>query len=170
MADEFNSREIHIESDTHAILALSNILLVKNGQSSKIFTRYFPDSMLCVITEKVQEKFDVISFNPDTKKKSIVYFDMAKNAKSDLEEVVKRVTRDEITIKQAAKQIVNLISDEPEAQPDDMLLLGVRNLIESIPKTKTNEPIRESNLSCAYVNSVLNPIFTAPDKDGLLVW
>lgn len=95
---------------------------------------------------------------------------MAKNTKSDLEEIFKRVTRDEITMKQAAKQIVNLTSDEPEAQPDGMLLLGVPNLIDSIPKTKSSEPIRESNLSCAYVNSILNPLFTAPDKDRHLVW
>ncbi|KAI9280777.1 hypothetical protein BY458DRAFT_469839 [Sporodiniella umbellata] len=51
-----------------------------------------------------------------------------------------------------------------------MLLLGVRKLIESIPKLKTNEAIRESNLSSAYIDSVLNPIFTAPDKDRLLIW
>lgn len=67
-------RYIHIESDTHAILALSNILLVKNSQSSEIFVHYFPDSMLCAITEKVQEeKFGVVSFNSDTKKKKKEY-------------------------------------------------------------------------------------------------
>jgi hypothetical protein len=86
--------------------------------------------------------------------------------KNDLEEVVKSGIRGEITIKQVAKQIVNLTSDEP----DDMLLLGVRNLAESIPKLKTNELIRKSNLSIAYVNSVLNPIFMTPDKYRLLVW
>lgn len=170
MAEEANSREIHIESDTHAILALSNILLIKNSQSNEIFNHYFPDSTLRIIKEKVEEKYGIISFNPDTRKKSIVHFDMAKKTKSALEEVVKSVIRDEITMKQAAKQIVNLTSDEPEAQPDNMLLLGIRNLIESIPKSKTNEPIRESNLSCTYVNSVLNPLFTAPDKDRLLIW
>lgn len=132
IAEEANSREIHIESDTHAILALSNILFVINSQSSEIFNHYFPDSTLRIIKEKVEEKFGIISFNPNTRKKSIIHFDMAKKTKNEHEEVEKSAIRDEITIKQAPKQIVNLTRDGPEAQPDDMLLLVVRNLAESI--------------------------------------
>jgi hypothetical protein len=44
----------------------------------------------------------------------------------------------------------------------DMLLLDVRNLVESLPGSKFNGPLRESNLSCSYVHCVLNPIFTSP--------
>lgn len=81
IAEEANSREIHIESDTHAILALSNILLVKNNQSGEIFNHYFPDSTLRIIKEKVEEKFGIFSFNPNTREKSITHFDMAKKNK-----------------------------------------------------------------------------------------
>ncbi|KAG2232265.1 hypothetical protein INT48_001550, partial [Thamnidium elegans] len=60
-------------------------------------------------------------------KKVTTHFDIAKDAKNHLEEVIKGVLRDETTTKQAAKKIVGLTSDESESTPDDMLLLEVHN-------------------------------------------
>lgn len=169
VAEEFQSKEIRVETDTHEILALSNILLIKHGQNSKIFSQFFSNSTITMIEEKVQEKFGIISFD-SSNIKDTTHFDIAKDTKNNLEDVIKSVIRREISTKQASKKITNLTSDESECTPDDMLLLGVRNLADSISLVKNKELVRESNLSCAYVNSVLNPIFTSPDDNRLLVW
>ncbi|CAO3622836.1 unnamed protein product [Mucor hiemalis] len=48
----------------------------------------------------------------------------------------------------------------------DKLLLGVRNLIESIPASRFNYQVRESNLSCFYVHCVLSQ----PENNKHIMW
>ncbi|CEP15131.1 hypothetical protein [Parasitella parasitica] len=50
------------------------------------------------------------------------------------------------------------------------LMTELRNLIESLPRTKFNALIRESSLSCSYVHCILNPIFTSPENSTHLIW
>ncbi|KAG1085726.1 hypothetical protein G6F42_021274 [Rhizopus arrhizus] len=170
MAKEALSREFQVEKDTHAILALTNILLVKHGQNDSTFDSHFTPNMMKLVEESVQQKFDVIVVDSVSKLKRRNHFDMDKHVKSHLEDTIKSVLRAEMTTKQAAKRINNLTTDEETHTPDDMLLLGVRNLLECIPLVKTKEMIRESNLSCSYVHSILNPVFTCPERNELLVW
>ncbi|KAI8883481.1 hypothetical protein K501DRAFT_272609 [Backusella circina FSU 941] len=80
------------------------------------------------------------------------------------------VFNDEVICKQAPKKTHLLTTGDREAQPYDMLLLGMRNLIELISKTKAKETLHENKLSCASAHSVLNPLFSSPDSDRLLTW
>jgi hypothetical protein len=119
---------------------------------------------------KSRKKFGIISYNSTTSEKTTRHFDLDQDSKHELESITKSVARGEMTCKQASKKIHNLTFDDPDANPGDMLILGVRNLIESIPKIKTKELVRESSLSSSYVHSILNPLFTSPDKNKLLTW
>jgi hypothetical protein len=170
MAEEADTREFHVESETHGILALSNILLIKYDRSNLVFQEHLPDSMLRAVEDKVKHKFGIVSYDPTTSKKITKHFDLDQDSKHQLENITKNVARGEMTCKQASKKIHNLTSDDPDANPDDMLILGVRNLIESIPKIKTKELVRESSLSSSYVHSILNLLFTCPDHNKLLTW
>ncbi|GAN03601.1 hypothetical protein MAM1_0044d03056 [Mucor ambiguus] len=170
MAKEALSREFQVETDTHAILALTNILLIKHGQNDSTFDSHFTPNMMILVEESVQQKFDIIVVDSVSKLKKRNYVDMDSHVKAELENVIKSMLRKENSTKQTTKKINNLTTNESTHTPDDMLLLGVRNLIESIPLVKTKETVRESNLSCSYVHSVLNPLFTCPETNKFLVW
>jgi ubiquinone biosynthesis protein COQ9 len=70
----------------------------------------------------------------------------------------------------AAKKINELLSDDDYNTHDDMMITGIRNLLEIIPKYKFNGLVKESQVGCSYANSVLSPIFNNPDKRRHLQW
>lgn len=82
----------------------------------------------------MKKKFQIGTYRLDACKKTIV-----EDAIFDLRLKV-------ITTKSAVKKTTETISDD-EDNTTDMLVLGVRNLVESLPRSKFNELLRESNLS-----------------------
>jgi hypothetical protein len=64
----------------------------------------------------------------------------------------------------------NLTSNDENYNAQDAIIIGVRNLLESIPKQKFQGLVQEDNLSSNYVGSVLKPIFTIPDQNKYLNW
>lgn len=158
MANELNSREVRVEEDTHAILALSNIILVKIWQGSQEFRSSFPDNILRRMEEEVKKKFNLASITESFK------------MKKEAEKIIEEMLCGKSSSYQAARKLSHLTSDNPLPSATDKLLLGLRNLVENMPKKRNNETARESNISCSYVHSTLNPMFTCPDKAEHLIW
>ncbi|KAL9542212.1 hypothetical protein MBANPS3_008722 [Mucor bainieri] len=72
MAKEASAREFQVEKDTHAILSLSNIILIKNGQHDRTFGSHLSQDMMKSIEE-------VIVVDSLSKVKKRLYFDMDKH-------------------------------------------------------------------------------------------
>ncbi|KAL9542213.1 hypothetical protein MBANPS3_008723 [Mucor bainieri] len=137
MAKEATLREFQVERDTHAILALSNILFIKHGQCDETFDSHFSQTMIKLAVESVHQKFRVISVDSSSKSTKRPHFDMDPHSKTEVETIIKSVLRQEKSTKQAAKQITSLTTDEETNTTDGMLLFGVRNLIEAILRTSS---------------------------------
>lgn len=145
-----------IETHTHEVLALSNILLKKRNQESTLLKNCFFVSIMNAIETKFQEKLRE-QFNPVVKQ-------------AELDTTIYKMRQKIIkTTNSAIKKITNIISDDDDGN-SDKLILGVRNLIESLPRNKFNGPLRENNLSCSYVHCVINPVFTSPASNKHLMW
>ncbi|KAG2197605.1 hypothetical protein INT47_006668 [Mucor saturninus] len=155
VAEHVQSGELLVETHIQELLALSNILLIKPDQSSSLFNKYLHTTAL--IEKEIKAKFNVEKYRFDPIKKA------------NLEGILADLRDKSISIKVASKKIGNILSDEDD---DDMdpLLLGVRNLIESIPQSKFNYPVRESSLSCSYVHCVVNPMFNLPELKKHVIW
>ena len=51
----------------------------------------------------------------------------------------------------AAKKINELLSDDDYNTHDDMMITGIRNLLEIIPKYKFNGLVKESQVGCSLI-------------------
>ncbi|KAG1301817.1 hypothetical protein G6F64_011465 [Rhizopus arrhizus] len=56
-----------------------------------------------------------------------------------------------ITMSKAAKKINELLSDDDYNTHDDMMITGIRNLLEIIPKYKFNGLVKESQVGCSLI-------------------
>lgn len=75
-----------------------------------------------------------------------------------------------MTSKQAARQVISLQSNNSIFNAIDAIILGLHNLIQTIPKKKFNGLVRENAISCSYADAVLSPMFTNPDENKHLLW
>lgn len=123
-----------------------------------MYKQFFSDDDVQWIETEVKLKFGIDEeFRLETPKKHM------------LDDIIFSLRKQETTTKVATKKLTAVLSDD-ENDETDMLLLGVRNLIESLPRSKFNGTLRESYLSCSYVHCVLNPIFTSPENKKHLIW
>lgn len=75
-----------------------------------------------------------------------------------------------MTSKQAARQVISLQSNNSIFNTIDAIILGLHNLIQTIPKKKFNGLVRENDISCSYADAVLSPMFSNPDENKHLLW
>lgn len=157
VSEYVQSKDVLVEKNTHEILALSHILLIKNKQESAMYKQFFSDDNVNLMAESIKSKFGIGQYRLESP------------TKSALEDIVYDLRQKSISTQSAVKKLTQILSDG-EDNKADMLILGVRNLIESLPRTKFNALIRESNLSCSYIHCILNPIFTSPENSTHLMW
>lgn len=123
VAERIQEEELHIETQSHELLALSNIILIKPGQSSQLLNQYISTSTISKIEEKVQEKFNI--------KENL----LNGTKKAKLEDIIRELRDKKISLKVATKKITAMTSNDDDVVE---LLFGVRNLIESIPASNFN--------------------------------
>lgn len=123
VAEKIQEEELHIETQSHELLALSNIILIKPGQSSHLFNQYISTSTVSKIEKKVQEKFNITENRFNGMKKA------------ELEDIIRDLRDKKISLKLATKKFTAMTSDDDDV---DELLFGVRNLIESVPASNFN--------------------------------
>jgi hypothetical protein len=70
----------------------------------------------------------------------------------------------------AAKGMNSLLSEDDCNTANDILITGIRNLLEVIPKYKFNGTVNEDQVGHVYANPILGPIFSNPDKRRHLQW
>jgi hypothetical protein len=139
------------------LLAISNILLIKSDQGSRLFNKYITSSITSLIEKEVEAKFNIKNYQFDPIKKA------------NLDNILNDVRQKPISIKVASKKISSIFSDNDDDIMDP-LLLGVRNLLESIPHSKFNYQVGESNLLCTYVHCVVNPTFNFSELKRHVMW
>ncbi|CAO3622796.1 unnamed protein product [Mucor hiemalis] len=129
VAKKIQEKELYIETESHELLALSNIILIKPGQSSHLFDQYISTSTMSKIEKKVQEKFNITENRFDAMKKAL------------LENIIHELQDKKITIKVARKKITAMTSDED----DDVWLLLTQDGNSTVSLMVKNEA---SNSNC----------------------
>ncbi|KAL9537814.1 hypothetical protein MBANPS3_011435 [Mucor bainieri] len=153
-----NKEGLLVECNTYELLALNNILLIKNGQGSTMMREHFPEAAMSDIKQDVKKKFNIDNQSIDS------------GMKAGVDAVLKAYKDGDITCKTAVRRIGEYKSDSTQYHSVDSILVGIENLIQKIPKQKFNGDVREDTISCSYVEPVLAPIFTDPDAHKHLQW
>ncbi|CEP16498.1 hypothetical protein [Parasitella parasitica] len=154
-----NNREgLLVECNTYELLALNNILLVKNGQCSTMMKEHFSEATMSDIKHDVKKKFNINNQGIDN------------GIKTGVDAVLKAYKDGDLTCKIAARRVGEYESESTQFHPVDSILVGIENLIRKIPKQKFNGMIRENTISCSYIEPVLAPMFTDPDTHKQLQW
>ncbi|KAI7894262.1 uncharacterized protein EV154DRAFT_478510 [Mucor mucedo] len=139
-AKQIEEKGCFLESDIQELLAINNILLIKPGQASLLVSSIFNEACILSIRHEIKQIFGTID-------------------SADIHTDVKT-----ITMTKAAKKLNDVLSDDDCKNYDDMIVIGIRNLLEILPKYKFNGLINENQAGCSYANPVLSPIFNNPDK------
>ncbi|CAO0797373.1 unnamed protein product [Mucor circinelloides] len=147
-----------VESNPHELLAVNNILLLKPGQHSNMMMKHFTEETFKNIHKDVATKFGIEDKEFDQEKKLAI------------EKILKKLKKEELNSKQAAKEIGKLESDTTTFEPTDAIIVGLQNLVRKIPRTKFNGPVRENTVSNLYADAILSPMFSIPDQKKHLFW
>ncbi|GAA5806829.1 hypothetical protein MFLAVUS_000177 [Mucor flavus] len=152
-AKQIKEKGCFLESDIQELLAMNNILLIKPGQTSPLVSSIFNEACILSIQHEIKQIFGIIDA-----------VDIHTDVKVKIEEILKDTKSHTITMTKAAKKLNNVLSDDDYKNYDDMIVIGIRNLLEIIPKYKFNGLLNENQVGCSYANPVLSPIFNNPDK------
>ncbi|KAK4514191.1 Two-component response regulator SSK1p [Mucor velutinosus] len=153
-----NKEGLLVECNTYELLALNNILLIKNGQCSNLMKKYFSKDIISEIKKDLKRKFKINNQGIDA------------TIKTGVDTVLKEYKDGDISFRTAASRVGKYRSDSTQFHPLDSILFGIESLIQKIPKQKFNGLIRENTISCSYVEPVLAPMFTDPDTNKHLQW
>ncbi|CAG8695801.1 26804_t:CDS:10 [Dentiscutata erythropus] len=151
-----NREGLFVESHTQQILSLSHILLLKPKQHCPLIVEVFGDELLVTMYEDIIQRLT----------KQETEFDSELLMK--LIRIVKRLQRKEITRDDAVSELQILTVGR--SCGERAILRAIRNIIERVPRLTLKGPVGEVELCITYIDTILSPLFTDPDRGIFLRW
>ncbi|RGB22777.1 hypothetical protein C1646_775569 [Rhizophagus diaphanus] len=145
-----NREGLFVESHTQQILSLSHVLLLKPKQHCPLMLEVFGGDLLETMHKDIIKRF--------TKQES----EFDEKTLIELIRIVKLLQRNEIDRDKAVSELQILAVDR--SYGERAILKAIRNIIERVPRTTLKSPIGEVELCTTYIDPILCPLFSNPDR------
>ncbi|KAH8549468.1 hypothetical protein BGW37DRAFT_501298 [Umbelopsis sp. PMI_123] len=159
VADRLDGTKLFLESHIEEILSQSHIMLLKPSQHCELAIDVYGgvDNLKRMhATAKANLMRDGIEFN-----RQIAF---------DLQILVMDLQNGKCTRHATIRKLHNIMSNDDHSNMTLSILWAVHNLVCVLPSTTLLEPVGEMELCVAYVDSILRPLISDPDRDVLLRW